>query len=231
MNSFNEGAVSPLLSIWRHTLWLSGVLLLSACSRHSELPPFTASGYVGEQGAVRVWRKDSSDDVHLLSVLSPWRNGDTTTSEYRWQGDMLSLIELNVYSKPPEHIRIRFDDRGELSFMQREVAGQKQQLSSDQIALYRYRADQIRKTSDALRQGRVVLHQGRWHGAERTVTTCEGETIKPDLDSWAISHIERRQSRSSVDVSVAWLEAPEGSQLLLVANEDFCHWQPKEKTF
>lgn len=231
VNSFNEGAVSPLLSIWRHTLWLSGVLLLSACSRHSELPPFTASGYVGEQGAVRVWRKDSSDDVHLLSVLSPWRNGDTTTSEYRWQGDTLSLIELNVYSKPPEHIRIRFDDRGELSFMQREVAGQKQQLSSDQIALYRYRADQIRKTSDALRQGRVVLHQGRWHGAERTVTTCEGETIKPDLDSWAISHIERRQSRSSVDVSVAWLEAPEGSQLLLVANEDFCHWQPKEKTF
>lgn len=231
VNSFNEGAVSPLLSIWRHTLWLSGVLLLSACSRHSELPPFTASGYVGEQGAVRVWRKDSSDDVHLLSVLSPWRNGDTTTSEYRWQGDTLSLIELNVYSKPPEHIRIRFDDRGELSFMQREVAGQKQQLSSDQIALYRYRADQIRQTSDALRQGRVVLHQGRWHGAERTVTTCEGETIKPDLDSWAISHIERRQSRSSVDVSVAWLEAPEGSQLLLVANEDFCHWQPKEKTF
>ncbi|MGK3373915.1 DUF1481 domain-containing protein, partial [Citrobacter youngae] len=24
VNSFNEGAVSPLLSIWRHTLWLSG---------------------------------------------------------------------------------------------------------------------------------------------------------------------------------------------------------------
>ncbi|WP_251267760.1 DUF1481 domain-containing protein, partial [Enterobacter hormaechei] len=32
------------------------------------------------------------------------------------------------------------------------------------------------------------------------------------LDSQAIAHIERRQSRSSVDVSVAWLEAPEGSQ-------------------
>lgn len=205
--------------------------MLSACSRHSELPPFTASGYVGDHGAVRVWRKDSNSDVHLLSVFSPWRSGDTTISEYRWQGDTLSLIELNVYSQPPEHVRIRFDDRGELSFMQREVDGQKQQLSSDQIALYRYRADQTRQTSDALRQGRVVLRQGRWHAAERTVTTCEGETIKPDLDSWAINHIERRQSRSSVDVSVAWLEAPEGSQLLLVANSDFCRWQPKDKTF
>ncbi|AMG95149.1 MULTISPECIES: DUF1481 domain-containing protein [Citrobacter] len=231
MNSFNEGAASPLSSVWRRTLTLAGVLLLTACSHNASLPPFTASGFADNQGAVRIWRKDASDGVHMLSVFSPWRNGSTTTSEYRWQGDSLSLIELNIYGEPPEHIRVRFDDRGELSFMQREVDGHKQQLSNDQIELYRYRAEQIRQTSDALRQGRVVLRQGRWHAAERTVTTCEGETIKPDLDAWAMGHIERRQSRSSVDVSVAWLEAPEGSQLLLVANSDFCHWQPKEKTF
>lgn len=231
MNSFNEGAVSPLSSVWRRTLTLAGVLLLTACSHNSSLPPFTASGFADNQGAVRIWRKDAADGVHLLSVFSPWRNGSTTTSEYRWQGDALSLIELNIYGEPPEHIRVRFDDRGELSFMQREVDGHKQQLSNDQIELYRYRAEQIRQTSDALRQGRVVLRQGRWHAAEHAVTTCEGETIKPDLDARAMSHIERRQSRSSVDVSVAWLEAPEGAQLLLVANSDFCHWQPKEKTF
>ncbi|MDA8480424.1 DUF1481 domain-containing protein [Citrobacter sp. Awk 4] len=230
MNSFSEGAGSPLLSVWRRTLTLAGALVLTACSHNSALPPFTASGYADDQGAVRIWRKDSGGDVHLLSVFSPWRGGDTTTAEYRWQGDTLSLIEFNVYGKPAEHIRARFDDHGELSFMQREVGGQKQQLSSDQIALYRYRADQIRQTSDALRQGRVVLRQGRWH-ANQTITTCEGETLKPDLESWAISHIERRQSRSSIEVSVAWLEAPEGSQLLLVANEDFCRWQPQEKSF
>lgn len=212
-------------------LTLAGVLLLTACSHNTSLPPFTASGFADNQGAVRIWRKDAADGVHLLSVFSPWRNGSTTTSEYRWQGDTLSLIELNIFGEPPEHIRVRFDDRGELSFMQREVDGQKQQLSNDQIELYRYRAEQIRQTSDALRQGRVVLRQGRWHAAEHAVTPCEGETMKPDLDARAMSHIERRQSRSSVDVSVAWLEAPEGSQLLLVANSDFCHWQPKEKTF
>lgn len=54
------------------------------------------------------------------------------------------------------NIRARFDDRGDLSFMQRESDGEKQQLSNDQIDLYRYRADQIRQISDALRQGRVV---------------------------------------------------------------------------
>lgn len=114
--------------------------------------------------------------------------------------------------------------------MQRESDGEKQQLSNDQIDLYRYRADQIRQISDALRQESRAA-PGRWHAMEQTVTTCEGQTIKPDLDSQAIAHIERRQSRSSVDVSVAWLEAPEGSQLLLVANSDFCRWQPNEKTF
>lgn len=229
MNSFTKGAISPLLSVWRWTL-VSGVLLLTACSNQSSLPPFTASGYADDQGAVRIWRKDAGSDVHLLTAFSPWHRGDTSTGEYRWQGDTLTLIELNIYGKPREHIRARFDDNGELSFMQREVGSQKQQLSSDQIALYRYRAEQLRQTSDALRQGRVVLRQGRWQ-ADGSVTTCEGETVRPDLDTLALNHIKRRQSHSSLAVSIAWLEAPEGAQLLLVANEDFCTWQPKETTF
>ncbi|KFC92266.1 Protein of uncharacterised function (DUF1481) [Leclercia adecarboxylata] len=209
---------------------LAGILLLSACSHDSSLPPFTASGYADNQGAVRIWRKDTDDEVHLLSAFSPWHSGSTTTSEYRWQGDTLAFIDVNIYSKVPEHVRVRFDDHGELSFMQRDIGGLKQQLSTDQIDLYRYRAEQVRQTSDALRQGRVVLHQGRWH-ADGTVTTCEGQTLKPDLDSWATEHIGRRQSHSSMEVSVAWLVAAEGSQLLLVANEDFCTWQPTEKSF
>nr|WP_233631717.1 MULTISPECIES: DUF1481 domain-containing protein [unclassified Kosakonia] len=230
VNSFVEGAVTPLLSYWRRPLLLVGALLLAACSHDSSLPPFTASGFAGDQGAIRIWRKDSGGETHLLSAFSPWHRGNTSLAEYRWQGDALTLIELNIYANPPEHIRVRFDDRGELSFMQREVNGQKQQLSSDQIALYRYRAEQIRQTSDALRQGRVVLRQGRWQ-ANNTVQTCEGQTVKPELDTWALNHIAQRQSHSSLAVSVAWLEAPEGAQLLLVANEDFCHWQPTEKNF
>ena len=230
VNSFVEGAVSPLFSFWRRPLLLATALLLAACSHNSALPPFTASGFADDQGAVRIWRKDASGETHLLAAFSPWHRGNTALSEYRWQGDALTLVELNIYGKPPEYVRIRFDDHGDLSFMQREVAGQKQQLSSDQVALYRYRAEQLRQTSDALRQGHVVLRQGRWHG-NGTVTTCEGQTLKPDFESWAITHIQRRQQHSSVEVSIAWLEAPEGAQLLLVANEDFCRWQPGEKTF
>lgn len=103
---------------------LAGALFLTACSHNSSLPPFTASGFAEDQGAVRIWRKDSGDNVHLLAVFSPWRSGDTTTREYRWQGDNLTLININVYSKPPVNIRARFDDRGDLSFMQRESDGE-----------------------------------------------------------------------------------------------------------
>ncbi|WP_081430624.1 DUF1481 domain-containing protein [Pseudenterobacter timonensis] len=229
MNRFNGGAVSPLLSVWRMAM-LAGALLLTACSHDSSLPPFTASGYADNQGAVRIWRKDTGNDVHLLTAFSPWHTGNTTTAEYRWQGEMLALIDLNIYSKTPEHVRVRFDDNGDVSFMQHEVSGHKQQLSSDQIDLYRYRAAQVRQTSDALRLGQVVLRQGRWH-ADGSVTTCEGQTVKPELESWEIAHIQRRQRHSSLEVSIAWLEAPEGAQLLLVANEDYCTWQPTEEDF
>lgn len=125
---------------------LAGALFLTACSHNSSLPPFIPPvDLLKTRARVRIWRKDSGDNVHLLAVFSPWRSGDTTTREYRWQGDNLTLININVYSKPPVNIRARFDDRGDLSFMQRESDGEKQQLSNDQIDLYRYRADQIRQ--------------------------------------------------------------------------------------
>ncbi|MCT4707278.1 DUF1481 domain-containing protein [Enterobacteriaceae bacterium H11S18] len=230
MNSFSRGAFTPLLSVWRLLSTLTGALLLTACSSN-QLPPFTASGYVADQGVVRIWRKDNNDgSVHLLTALSPYRSRATTTSEYRWQGDELVFIEQNIQGEKPEHIKVRFDDHGELSFMQREVSGQKQQLSNEQIALYQYQATRMKATSEALRIGKVILRQGRWH-RNGTVTTCEGETFRPKLDAPSLSHIARRQSHSSLEVSIAWLEAPEGSQLLLVANQDFCSWQPKPGDF
>lgn len=232
VNSFSRGAFTPLLFVWRPLAVLTSTVLLMACSSQSPLPPFTASGYIADQGVMRIWRKDSSDDdsVHMLTVFSPIQKGATTTNDYRWLGDQLISIEMTIQSQPSEHVKVRFDDHGELSFMQREVNGQKQQLSNDQIALYQYQASQSKATSEALRIGRVILRQGRWH-SNGTVTTCEGETFEAKLDSVSLNHIANRQRHSSMDVSIAWLEAPEGSQLLLVANQDFCSWQPNPATF
>lgn len=231
VNCSDRGAFTPLLFSWRRLATLAGIVLLTACSSHEALPPFTATGYVADQGAVRIWRKESSGgNTHILAAFSPWREGVTTVAEYRWDDGQLTFLQLNIANKNQEQIKIRFADNGELSFMQREVNAQKQQLSEDQIAMYLYRARQMKEVSEALRTGHVVLHQGRWHN-NNTVTTCEGVQTTPKLDNTALRFIERRQSHSASAVSIAWLEAPEGSQLLLVANQDFCTWQPKPDEF
>ncbi|QQU38604.1 DUF1481 domain-containing protein [Klebsiella pneumoniae] len=183
VNSFIEGAIKPLLSVWRRPLALAGILLLTACSHDTSLPAVYRQRICGQSGAMRIWRKDSGDEV-IFSPPSPVRHGDTSTSEYRWQGDQLALIELNVYGKPPEHIRARFDAQGDLSFMQREVDGQKQQLSSDQVALIVIAPNRSARPATPP-PGRVVLRQGRWNAAAHTVLTCEGQTVTPDLDSRA----------------------------------------------
>ena len=231
MNRFDRGAFTPLLFNLRRLAVLAGFVLLTACSSQEKLPPFAATGYIADQGAVRIWRKESSgDNTHILAAFSPFWEGATTVGEYRWHNNQLTFLQLDIAGKVPEQVKIRFADNGELSFMQREVNAQKQQLSEDQIALYLYRARQMKEVSEALRIGHVVLYQGRWH-SDKTVTTCEGSQTIPKLDDEAIRFIERRQGNSTSHLSIAWLEAPEGSQLLLVANQDFCTWQPKPDTF
>ncbi|AFJ48753.1 DUF1481 domain-containing protein [Shimwellia blattae] len=231
MTRFDRGAIAPLLFSWRRGAILVAALLLQACSGSSAIPPFTASGYVSDDGAVRIWRKDDAHGgVHILAVYSPWGQGTTSTREYRWQDERLTSLELTGLTTPREQIKVRFDDKGELSFMQRDVGNSRQQLSSDQIALYQYRATRLRQTSDALRSGRVALYQGRWQ-PDGNVVTCAGKTVSPALDSAALGHIRQRQSHSAGAVNIAWLEAPEGAQLLLVANEDFCRWEPEAQSF
>ncbi|MDF7679357.1 DUF1481 domain-containing protein [Enterobacteriaceae bacterium ESL0689] len=231
MYGFYEGALGLLLSAGRYMLTSAAVIsVLAGCSQHNVLPSFTASGYADDQGAVRIWRKDNQNEVHLLAISDAWNNGETSTSEYRWQGTRLTFIELNTSGKPAEHIRVHFDERGELSFMQREIDGQKFPLSDDQVALYRYRATHIRQTSDALYQGRVTLHQGYWR-THQTITTCEGQTVSPAFDDDTLAYIASRQHRAAQAISVAWLESSDGVQLLMVDNSDFCARQPQEKTF
>lgn len=120
VNSFNEGAASPLSSVWRRTLTLAGVLLLTAWPSHNaSLPPFTASGLLTTSGAVRIWRKDVRRRPYAFGVQSR-RMIMAVPQPASTAGRVIpSLIELNIYGEPPEHIRVRFDDRGELSFMQR----------------------------------------------------------------------------------------------------------------
>lgn len=231
VNLFIRGAVASLLFFRKPFLVVAGALLLAACSSHDTLPPFTQTGYLADAGSVRIWRKDSSGgDIHILSAFTPWQDDATTRSEYRWHNGKLFFIERNIAGATPDQVKLRFADNGEVSFMQRTLAGQKLLVSNSDIALYQYQAEQIQELSEALRVGKVILHQGRLLDDSR-VQSCEGEITTLQFDRRTRHYMTLQLQESRVPLSIAWLEAPEGEQLLLVTPNDICSWQPNPNTF
>ncbi|WP_237673210.1 DUF1481 domain-containing protein [Klebsiella pneumoniae] len=143
----------------------------------------------------------------------------------------MALIELNVYGKTAGTYSRRFDAQGDFGFMQRENGRAKQSSPANPVCAISFIAPNRSARPRRPARGGSSAAGALWNAAAHTVLTCEGQRFSPDLDSRAPAHIERRQSHASAAVSIAWLEAPEGSQLLLVANENFCTWQPTEKNF
>ncbi|WP_151205759.1 DUF1481 domain-containing protein, partial [Salmonella enterica] len=128
----------------------SAAFLLTVCSNNCRPHPLTGSGFAGDHGAVRILRKDTNDEVLLSAVLSPLHSVCPTTNEYLWQGDTPSLIELNIYIKPPEHLPARFARHGQLSLLHRDARGQNRPHPLHRTALSPDRAPLLRPTIDPL---------------------------------------------------------------------------------
>ncbi|MHA7848833.1 DUF1481 domain-containing protein [Serratia sp. D1N4] len=220
--------MAPLLFARRVLMVVAVIGGLSACSFRSTPPSFTASGFVADQGVIRLWRKDDNQQrpMVLMSVYSPYRGPGTITTLYEYQNGVLRQIRRTDADGDKDSIQLRFTNDGTVSFMQRQLATRREKLSSDDIALYQYQARRILEVSDALNAGRVRLLQGRWQ--QGNVQSCRGEMLKPDFGKQAEAWIAQRAANSSQPVSVAWLDGPDGRELLLVANDDFCRWEPTE---
>ncbi len=217
---------SPLIPLSLLTL-----LLLAGCSSQPALPDFTASGYLADRGAVRIWRKnDGNESSHLLTYYTPFSGGATETTDYMWQSDKLISIERHRFGDSPENVTLRFDQDGSLSFMQRQFAGRREALSADAVALYQFDGGRMLKISDDLLKGRVLLRQGRW-SASGVVTTCKGQKERPGFDHYSVNYITQHQRSPDKPVSIAWLEAPKGVQLLIVTPDDLCANEPDEASF
>ncbi|AIN19498.1 MULTISPECIES: DUF1481 domain-containing protein [Yersinia] len=200
---------------------------LSACSSQSGPPQFSASGYIADSGVVRIWRQDNTQQQPqvLMSVYSPYSGDNTRVTFYEYQNGLLREIRRNDLGHNPQSVELRFDEQGQVSFMQRQLAARREQLSADNIAVYQLEAKRVLELSTALRAGNVRLIQGRWQ--DGIVTTCAGKTVRPNLDDNSQSWLSKRGANSAETLGIAWLDSPEGQQLLLVANQDFCSWEPQ----
>lgn len=207
------------------------LIVLAGCSSHSELPDFTASGYLADRGAVRIWRKNHDQQaVRMMTVYSPFNGGATETSDYLWQQGKLVSVERHITGAQPDDVTLRFDPDGNLSFMQRQLAGRREALDSDAVALYQFDAQRLLKISDDLLSGNVLLKQGSWLPGGQ-VTNCAGAPENPDLDSNELRIIAQQQSIKPGPLGIAWLEAPAGTQLLLISPQNLCAGEPKEENF
>ncbi len=206
-------------------------ITLVGCSSHSQHPDFSASGYLADRGSVRIWRKEHDSQIsRLMTVYTPFNGPTAETTDYQWQQGRLVAIERHTAGEHPESVTMRFDQDGSLSFMQRQLENRREALSADAIALYQYDAGRMLAISDDLLKGRVVLQQGHWMPSG-TVTLCKKGIRYPVFDRYAMSYITQHQQESGKPLSIAWLEAPGGTQLLLVSADDLCPAQPTAEDF
>lgn len=206
-------------------------LLLIGCSSTSSLPDFTASGYLADRGTVRIWRKNENNQPdRILTVYSPFERGQVETTDYDWQQGKLTAITRQIEGEHPETVTLRFDSHGNLNFMQRQRDNRREAVSEESVALLQFDAQRMLDLSQSLLMGRVFMTQGHWQ-ADGAIKTCSGQVKQPVFDDPSRQLILNEQARSKTPVSVAWLDAPEGTQLILVQAQDVCANEPKEADF
>ncbi|MDR0806894.1 MAG: DUF1481 domain-containing protein [Enterobacteriaceae bacterium] len=206
------------------------ILMLAGCGSTTHEPMLNASGYLADDGVVRIWTKISADKqpMHLMWVYTPF-SGDSVLTDYEYIAGQLSLIRSEVQNGAnlPQTI-LRLDSGDNPSFMERKLVDRNEQLSTDDILRLKYEAQRILASSNSLSAGNIHLYQG--YVTADSIVTCQGENMTPAFPADQQAWIQERISNGGF-IGLAWLKAPRGDQLLLVANENFCSWEPKLDSF
>lgn len=205
--------------------------MLSACSSNApKLPEFSASGFIADDGVIRMWRLNDakSQPLVLMVVYSPYKGTDTSVNFFEYRSGNLWQIRSQILNQQGGDIteQLRFDKNNDVIFMQRAQDGSKTPLSTDEITRWRFEAQRVLETNTALIVGGVKLYQGRWQQGK--VTTCEGDVREVTFEPYAENWLQSRAKVWHSQLNLAWLESSEGNQLLMVADTDFCRWQPSK---
>lgn len=223
--------MTPLLSMCRRVRGLLPVaLLLTGCHSTAPVAPFTATGYIADGGIVRLWRLEGAghQPQAMMRVFTPLDGTETQIDRYTYRDGHLYQIRQQTGQGNDDVLQLRFDMQGSLSYMQRLRNGSKEMPGSDEVAKAQYQARHAQEMATTLAAGGINLIQGRWQGG--IFTRCDGQVAPLPLSGWQAAQLARREANSRGPLWVAWLSAPEGAQLLQVANHNICAWAPTEKT-
>ncbi|CAK9887050.1 MAG: hypothetical protein XXXJIFNMEKO3_03508 [Candidatus Erwinia impunctatus] len=212
-------------------------VLLSGC-RSSSTPSgpagLFASGYLTEEGSLRLWRQDSQGEPRrVFTFYSPFSRAYSETTDYHWQESKLIAVEQIRKGKQGDvsTTEVRFDSRGELIFMQRQQAGRRESLTAETVSRLQFEASRLRESSDDLRRGDVVLRQAQWTERHQAIA-CQGEQQQPQFNETTLRLIDAYSKTTIGPRFIAWLEGPEKTtQLLLLSSENLCQNEPDKTTF
>lgn len=228
----NRGGLTPLLLNRQGLLAIGLAFLLSACSSTTpKLPEFTASGYIADEGVVRLWRLNNkaSEPLVIMSVYSFYQKPETMITFYEYRQNRLWQIRSEILEPTnPSSWHLRLNKQGEVIFMQQETKGEKRPLNEDERLTMIFSASKEREISEALAIGKVNLVQGVWY--QNKMTTCAGEKVNVSFETPEMRWLEKRTQHSTKPAYVAWLDSPDGNQLLMVAEHDFCKWEPTKES-
>lgn len=227
----NRGGFTPLLLKRQGLLAIGSVFLLSACSSTVQLPEFSATGYIADEGVVRLWRlnNNASEPQVIMSVYSFYKKPETIITFYEYRQNNLWQVRSEIINPTnPSSWHLRLNKRGEVIFMQQESQKQKRALTEDERLRMVFAASKEREISEALTIGEVNLVQGVWY--QNTMTTCAGEKVNISFEAPEQRWLKARTRNSIKPSYVAWLDSPEGKRLLMVAEHNFCKWEPTKES-
>lgn len=202
---------------------LSIVLFLCAGCSLKESSNIDATALVVDSGVLRIWRKDIHQQPNtIIMAFSPY-SGDSQLIRFNFIHGSLSQIITTIESQPQITEQLHFDDNGNVTYNQRQLKDRREQLSEEYIQLAKYVTKQTVILSHALISQRIKLYQGQYNNS--IVTNCNGIGIRLSLDETQKKWLNTR-NKNRKKQGVAWIITPYGTQLLLIADEDFCVWQP-----
>lgn len=202
---------------------LSIIIVLCAGCSLQESSNMDATAIVVDDGVLRIWRKDINQQPStIIMAFSPY-SGNSQLVRFNFIHGSLSQIVTTIESQPQVIEQLHFDENGNVTFNQRQLKDRREQLSEENIQAAKYVAKQTVILSSTLISQRIKLYQGKYNNG--IVTNCKGVGIRLSLDDTQKKWLNTR-NKNRKKQSLAWIITPYGTQILLIADEDFCVWQP-----